>query len=175
VPDPASGQATPYLVGNADIVIKPEATTSRTNIWVQAIELGQRDVKLGGDLSTVVSGNDLVPLLAILVHVGLSRRGDIAGGLRRSGRDGLRRSSVYTNADVVTKPEASARVTDRWIPFVEVLQGEGAILRDDGLALVAGHNLMIALAIGCDALLDWARGVGGWDWGCGSGGLGSGS
>jgi hypothetical protein len=110
----------PCLVGNANIVVQPEATAVATNVWVQSVELRKRNVELRSDLSAVVTGRDLVPLLAALVDVRLGRRGDVASWLRGSRSDGLCRCSLDADANVVTKPERLAVATNPWVPVDRV-------------------------------------------------------
>lgn len=137
------------------------------------LQVGKRDLVLIRNLGAVVPRNHLVPLLARFAHVRLSRRRHITGWLRCSCCDRLGRGSANTDADVVAQPERLAVASDSRVPLVEVLQSEGAVLVDDSLALITGHNLVVALTVRGDAVLDWSRCVGCRRRGRSSGGFGS--
>lgn len=138
------------LDANADVVADPEALAVLADSGVPRDELLEVEalVVLVDDLVAVVTGSDLVVLLAVL--------GDARLGGRRTRRlsgGGLVGGSGNTNAVVVTGEETRAVLLDSRVPRDKLVLGEGTVLVDDGLAVVTGLGLVVLLAVLGDAVL----------------------
>lgn len=138
------------LDANADVVADPETLAVVADSGVPRDELLEVEalVVLVDDLVAVVTGNDLVVLLAVLGDARLCGR-----RTRRLGGGGLVGGSGNTNAVVVTGEETRAVLLDGRVPGDELVLGEGAVLVDDGLAVVTGLGLVVLLAVLGDAVL----------------------